>query len=285
MTLPDFSETPRERAVSDAIAFTLTFSIIMLGVGGLSVTATDRIATFSEAQRIDSAERAMQSFSGTIEQMAIRGDQSRSLSLALKGGNVRYNDSELQVFASGFPLGAGSSRQVDGIEHEFTGPDQDVTYTYSAGAVIREQGDTATMLEQPNFVCRENSHGDKVAVVNVVELTAPPDEEFDRAAGGGRDLRLDEYAVPSDAPVSSSDSELNLEARTTDIDVATSEGSNVQLGISGMTHEDAWNETFRELEEESAWDYQPAAGNFLICQSPDRAVVRVTTIELSIKEL
>lgn len=261
----------RDRGVSDAVAFTLTFSIIMLSIGLLTIPATDRVTTYSEAQEIESADRAMQSFAATLENMETRGDQNRSLRLAMKDGNVRFVESELEV--------AGETYPVNGLEHEFLRTPQDVTITYTNGAVVRARGVSGTMSTRPNMVCREDKSGHTTAVVNIVNLTAG--ENIDVAVRGGRDIRLNEYAIKSDAPVTNTDRELNMRAQTQDIEVKKLDSSFTLQTTADTVDRDVWNQTFQDVADESAWERPDDAS--IRCPA-DSALVRVTTIELSVVE-
>lgn len=80
--------TERERGVSDVLAFTLTFAIIITGVGLVSTVALEPITDFTDRQETVNSERGFQNAASTVDGLHLHGDTYGQFDLVPGDGDI-----------------------------------------------------------------------------------------------------------------------------------------------------------------------------------------------------
>lgn len=265
------SEDTSGRGVSDAIGFTLTFTIILIGAGVISLAGGSQLATFSEVEEVRSAERGMESAAATLQPLATQGDRQRSFSIAFSNSNVWLNETVLNITTDGSV--AYSDLTVNALEQRFDRDDGDVTIRYEAGGVFRSN---AVPAFDPNFECRTESTG-TTALVTVLNLTLADRDGLYVSEGYNPDLGLDEFAGSSESPVVSTDAALTFEARVVDSQRSyTDAATDVFVNTTRTAGPEQWELYFQEADNWTNPD-----DDVYKCDA-DRMLVRVVTVELDI---
>ncbi|MFC7057936.1 DUF7289 family protein [Halovenus salina] len=259
------------RAVSDAIGFTLMFAIIIVGTGLISFAGGTQLSTLSDVEEVRSAERGMESTAATLHPMATQGDRQRSFSIAFSNSNVWMNATVLNVTTRDGSVDY-SDLQVNALQQRFDRSGDDVTVRYEAGGVFRTN---AVPAFDPSFECRSGSS--ETALVTVVNLTLAERDGLYVSNGYNSDLRFDELAGNSESPVTSTDESLTFEARLVDSEQSLTEGS-VVVNTTQTAGPEQWGMYF---DDQGGWDN--LTDNVYEC-SADQTLVRVVTIELDIIE-
>jgi hypothetical protein len=262
-----------DRGVSDLIAFVLMFSIIISGVALVSGNAFDSLTELSDREQIENSERGMKSAAVTIDDIHRQGDTQRSFSLALGGGSIAYNESEIEV-SSPDDATFGRTYDVNAIEHRFDRSPEDVTVAYEGGAVFRAP--SGRVRYQPSIACDDN-----LAIVSFARLEA---DNFAISEGEKPRTVLDPRSVSGEAPVADLGRSLifSAEVEKRQRNVTSFDGSGgtgtISLNVSASANPTEWGQYFERSESEWTED----SNSVYKCENVDDAVVRVTTIELQI---
>jgi hypothetical protein len=278
---PQYS-SPRERGVSDLVGFTLMFSIIIMGVGLVSLAGVTQLSTLSEAEEVRGAERGMENTAATLEDMHQLSDSSRTKNhLPIKNGLLYLNQTNLNITSAIYD----ETIQINALEHRFQRENRDITLLYEGGGVFRSNG--AAPRYAPSFKCRNDSQ-ETVAIISVVNLTLnDSDSGFARAKSRGpNSALLDEYSVPSEAPITNFDRILEFDAKrlkTVRQFNSTAPGNNITVWIDATETGDPlkWDEYFGNLAADTAWN---ATSHGTIKCKADRTLIRITTIEIDFKD-
>lgn len=265
--LRDLGQRTDERAVSDAIGFTLMFTIIILGAGLISMAGGAQLATLSETEEVQSAERGMQSAAATLHPMATDGDLQRSFSLAFSNSDIWMNQTTLNVTTE--DTVAYEELQINSLEQRFDRSDEDVTVRYEGGGVFRTN---AIPAYDPLFTC-----GGDTAIITVVNLTLDERDGLNVAHGYDPDLRFDEFAGSGDPPITSTDAALTFRTTLVDSERHLVEDETVTVNVSRTAGPDQWDLYFNDTE-----NWQPAGEDHVYACDADQALIRVVTIELDV---
>jgi hypothetical protein len=136
-----------DRAVSEALSFVLVFSIVTLTVGIVYVGGFASLQDARDAERFENAERAFDVLADNLEDTYRDGAPSRATELKLADASIGFgSETEVSVAVDGDPP---VSVALDPIVYDAgTGR----TLAYENGAVVRSEGDTAFMIEDPEMV-------------------------------------------------------------------------------------------------------------------------------------
>jgi hypothetical protein len=274
--------TSRERGVSELIGFTLMFSIIILGVGVVSLAGVTQLTSLSEAEEIRGAEQGMENTAATLEDMHRLSDTNRTRNhLPIKNGLLYLNETSLNITSPIYD----ETLRINALEHRFDRSNEDVTIRYEGGGVFRSNG--AAPRYAPSFKCRNNGQ-ETVAIVSVVNLTLKDtDRGFARAKSKGPNSELmDEYSVPSEAPIANFERIIEFDAKrigTVRRFNSTESGNEITLWINatGTGNPLKWDEYFGNLAADTEWNV-PSRGT-MKCDA-DRTLIRITTIQLDFVE-
>jgi hypothetical protein len=262
-------ESSNDRGVSDAIGFTLMFSIIILGAGAISLSGGPQIAELSEYEEVRSAERGMQSVAGTIQPMVSEGDPERTVKFAFSNSKILVNETYLTV--------DGTRYQVNAIEQRFERPSQDITIAYESGGVFRTNGVSAY---EPGFRCTERN-GDKTAVITVVKLNLINKSNFELSQGTGNyDVQYREFVGNEEVPVRSSDKSIEFVVqrnRTLSNRTVYTTSQTINVGFSETSNPERWETYFNVSADE---DWNRVNSREYECVNADQSIVRVVTLDI-----
>ena len=269
-----------ERGVSDVVAFVLTFSIIITGVGIVSTGGFDRLTEFTGDQQVDNGERGMEAAAVAVDDVHRSNDTYREFALSLSGGNIWLNETALTLKTdpgdnpdlSGLGGSATEARiELNALEHRFELSDETVHIAYEGGGVFRS--DTARARYKPGI----RIDGD-TAIVSLVNLTT--DESIDRSGAYEADITLDPTAVPQRSPVSADRQFVSFSASLQDQQrVYETSTDGLEIDVSDTAYPRQWGYFFEEVDA-GTWDTDDNTYSF--GSDVDTLVIRVSTIELAI---
>jgi hypothetical protein len=242
-----FNESPRRRAVSDLVGFTLMFSLIIASVGVLYVGGFGALTDMRGYERTAGAERSFDTLAANFDSMA-RGDPARSSEIRLDGGSLSVEDDvQIELFVDGARIATLDPRTL------VYASDQ-TNIRYEAGGVFREEDGYGYTISGPTLSCTSDR-----AVVSVLELRPVRRSSVSR----------DGSVVVTGRVV---DRELLFPA---DVDDGTTDATSVSVEVSGTENVDAW----KQYLEADGWT---ASGDRHVCDvGADGAVlVRTTVAEL-----
>lgn len=192
-----------ERGVSDVVAFTFVFSIIITSVG---LTAAVGFGTLNELQadeQAKNAERAMVSLSENIGEIQRGHAPGRTGEIKLNEGTlyIRKGDSPITVEVD---TGGSTKTPIDeplGAMYYDVG-ERKTTIGFEGGAVLRKDRGNSVLVEEPKFLCKPSGTFGSYAVVSVIVL----DTDASQPALGGGTVQVQAreqsstlaYAAPSD---------------------------------------------------------------------------------------
>lgn len=268
-------ESQRERAVSDVVAFVLTFSIIIAGVGIVSTGGFDQLTQFTNSQQVENSDRGMQAAAASVDNLQQSSDTYREFDLSLGGGNIWFQ--------------SGTSIQIDGIDtdgigdgngeiplnslnHRFELSDDVLNLSFEGGGVFRSN--TATPQYDPAIRCIQTDDGEDRAIISLVQLTT--DESIDRSGAFASEITISPTGVPRQAPVTADKQFISFRAELSEQQqVYDADSDSITLDISNTAQPEQWERFF----EDEGWE--TANGQEYSCDV-DAALVRVTTVELSL---
>lgn len=269
------------RGVSDVVAFVLTFSIIITGVGVVSTGGFDRLTEFTADQQIDNSERGMEAAASTVDSLARSNDTYREFDLSLGGGNIWFNETAIAVESSDINLSplaptSNDSRAeiaVNALEHRFDSGTETVNIAQEGGAVFR------TGTSRPRYEPAVSVEGE-TAIISLVRLTS--DESIDRSGAYAGDVALQPTGVPQEAPVSADNQFISFRAELVSQQRVYETGltdPDLAINISKAAYPQQWRYFF-ESSERGNWDR--SGSTYELTADVDTVLVRVSTVELSI---
>jgi hypothetical protein len=280
----------RERGVSDIVAFTLTFAIIITGVGLVSTVALEPITDFSDRQDVVNSERAFQAAATTIEELSRGGGVYEQFDVVPGDGNLYL--ARQQPASTGGPLlgnegGLVASTTNSTLSDKFeslnnsmangfyfaptaappTTPDvlafdtnvivnrfgEDSYVGYQAGAVFRS--DAAGLSYEPPFEFRPTGSGRVDAYISIVNLV--PRENIQTASGFNSDVAIGPTQVPSGTPVTASNQFASFEVNRTNVaQISETIGSTDIFRLAALDGRgigtENWFQYFSEVAEDTS---------------------------------
>ena len=260
-----------DSGASDIIAFVLMFAIIILGVGIVSLGAFGDLAEFSDREQVESGERGLAAAASTLDSLHRQDDTRRKFNIAPGEGTVFLNSSAINVNVTDSKYERfNMTVDTNSLEHLFRRSPNDVTLAYESGAVFRSPGVRARY--PPSLECVP----DETAIVSLVRLTG---DNFNIGGGESSPPPLNPRGLPGESPVADLGQTLIFSAELQDRhrEVAKfSDDESIRLNVSASANPQQWESYL----DDQGWD---EVDDFLWeCKDVDRALVRVTTIELSL---
>jgi hypothetical protein len=258
-----------DRSVSDLIAFILMFSIIITGVGIVSLGAFGDLTEFSNREKVENSERGLTAMAATLDEFNRQSDTYRSeLKLAIGGSDVYLNQTELNITVDDGTK-RHFNRSLNSIEQRFDRRPDDVVVSYEGGGVFRKPGYGARY--QPAMQCTND-----LAIVSFVTLNA---SNFDTSSGYDQTEILNPRSLPGESPVADLDATLLFSARLVEHRQNRTyiEGSNIDvvLGVSHTANPAQWKNYLNESEASGGW-------SGLECNDVEAVLIRQTVVELSL---
>lgn len=273
-----------DRGISDLVGFVLMFGIIIMSVAIVTTAGLGQLSELSEREGINSAERGMEAFAGSVDDLTRHGDLFRQALLSPSGGLVWLNQSSmgLEVYNStqSDPLvldktGAANSVGVNALEHRFSRNPEDVSVSYESGSVFRSDGGGA--IVRPQWKC-----GDETAFVTAVRLA--PGGDLSLGSGFGSDTG-DVSPTSGDEMLSgdieSTDEAVRFQLTRTNTETHTFENENgnsltVRVNADETATPEQWQFYF-----ERADGWSSTGSGWYDCENKQRVVVRIVTVELT----
>jgi hypothetical protein len=263
----------RERGVSDLVAFVLMFAIIITGVGIVSLGAFDNLEEFSDREQIESSERGLSAAAATLDNLHRQNDTRRSFSLALGGGSVYLNESEIGINVTDNSYSEfNETYLINATEHRFDRSPEDITVAYEGGGVFRRPGFGSRY--QPSLECTNDT-----AIVSLVKLEA---DNFAISKGYDSTTTLNPRGLPGESPVADLDDTLLFSATIVEQEprIARDVGEGLRINVTESANPEQWEDYL----EGSGWSDVTTSDDVYQyeCGSVDTVLVRISTVELSL---
>lgn len=155
-----------DRAVSDTVGFVLVFGLVTVVVA-ISLTAgIAGLESAQQAEQTNNVERAFDVLAHNFESIHQRQAPSRATEMRLAGGNLGFDESTTITVQDG----ENNLTPTPIYPTPVIYTDQSGTeIAYEGGAIIRTDGETSVMLNEPPFII-----GDNHTMVTVVRTSESP---------------------------------------------------------------------------------------------------------------
>jgi len=136
-----------DRAVSDVVGYVLTFSLITISVGVITVGGFSTLEDRQDAERINNAERAFDVLAANVEDVYRGGAPSRATEMQLSGGTLRYGETTNITLRKADNASINRTAQVTSVVYS----DGETEIVYEAGAIIRTERGGSVILRSPPY--------------------------------------------------------------------------------------------------------------------------------------
>ncbi|ACV13022.1 hypothetical protein Huta_2861 [Halorhabdus utahensis DSM 12940] len=266
-----------ERALSDVVAFTLTFSIIIVSVALVSMFAVGSLVDLAGSQHVQNNDRGTQAVASTLDNIHRSGDAYRQFDISPGDGNLFFNQTKVTIKSSQIDLSALDGNPdtaeipIGALETRFERSDRTIYVAYEGGGVFRT--DYATPRYGPSITCSP----DGTTIVSLVNLTT--DNSIYEAGAFNNDIVIKPSNVPDSVPFSGNNEYATFEAERVDHqqirDASTT--LDLKLDVSETAHPEQWERFF---ENANGWGWNGGATQGE-CLNNDDVLIRVVTIKLS----
>lgn len=151
-----------DRAVSEVVGYVLVFSLIVSTVGIVTAVGFGNLGEQQQAEQVNNVERAFDVFQNNVEDVYRDGAPSRATEMRLGEGTLRYGETVNVTVRDASEHSRNHTRRVSPLVYS----SGDTEIVYEAGAVIRDDGHGAVMLNRPPF-----RFGSKRTLLPVVRTT------------------------------------------------------------------------------------------------------------------
>ena len=149
-----------DRAVSEVVGFILVFSLVLGTITFVYVGGFGGLQDTRDHEQMANAERAFDVLANNLEELGRGKAPSRATEIKLAGAQIRTTEPSLvTVNSTGMNASGASPRSI-----VYQPENSDSAVIYEAGAVLREDGDEAIMIREPDFVFGPNR-----TVIRVIE--------------------------------------------------------------------------------------------------------------------
>ncbi|GGM47633.1 hypothetical protein [Haloarcula argentinensis] len=247
MTTPLSSQNSHDRGVSDLLAFTLTFSIIITGIALVTLGGLGAFDAIQQGATTDVAETSMIGFAETTDDHIQSGAPRRTTSMKLQGHGLSLQASTLNVTVDG----RSTNISIGAFVRE-TDSGADIVYT--SGAVYRVQQEGLVVSRKPSFRCAPDSGSVYLSVLSL-------DGQTDFSSSGRLTI---ETAIQNTTLVSPQAGK-------------SPSATTVSINVSETAYPDAWHRLFEQ--ELSDWSGHSEPHTYQ-CTGINRAVVHNTTVDI-----
>ncbi|NLV12286.1 DUF7289 family protein [Haloarcula argentinensis] len=247
MTPPLSSQNSHDRGVSDLLAFTLTFSIIITGIALVTLGGLGAFDAIQQGATTDVAETSMIGFAETTDDHIQSGAPRRTTSMKLQGHGLSLQASTLNVTVDG----RSTNISIGAFVRE-TDSGTDIVYT--SGAVYRVQQEGLVVSRKPSFRCAPGSGSVYLSVLSL-------DGQTDFSSSGRITI---ETAIQNKTLVSPQAGK-------------SPSATTVSINVSETAYPDAWHRLFEQ--ELSNWSGHSEPHTYQ-CTGINRAVVHNTTVDI-----
>lgn len=247
--------TPDDRGISEVVAFTLTFSLI---IGTTAILFSGGILALNDlrlSEQVNAADQSMEQMA-SIHRSLHEGDTpQRSLEVGLSGGRVELRDSTIDVTVTNDSGDTPYSESVNVGSFEYLLERGETVISVENGVLFRRDGGTL-MRTRPLVRCT-----DDVAVVSVLELDGSVSVAGDGSVETSVRRVRGGLAYPDDVANHSA-----------------SDGAKVTVDVRNSRNEDGWRQFFQDSE--LAWAGTGTDGVYE-CSGVNRVYVYKTTLAIS----
>lgn len=141
-----------ERAVSEVVGFILVFSLVLGTISFVYVGGFTGLQDTRDHEQMANAERAFDVLANNLEELGQGKAPSRATEIKLAGAQLRTTEPTLiTVNTTGMNASGASPRSI-----VYQPETSNSAVIYEAGAVLRDDGDQAIMIREPDFVFGPN---------------------------------------------------------------------------------------------------------------------------------
>jgi hypothetical protein len=256
-----------DRGVSDVIAFTIVFGIIITSVGLVSVVGFQSLQEIERNEQGLNAQRAFQAVSDNLAELQGGQTPARTSEVDPRDGTIRIAggpEVTVTVDSNGTVLNTTSIADVGSLTYSI--PYAERTIGIQSSAVFNAQGGNAAIIESPKFVCRD-SGTETSAIVSVLQL------------------------VPVDGPVGKSGGDVQIRASynaTSRLAYTNTTGGskNVSVEVVGSSTSQfasAWDRGIARSDGSGGWTDAGSSPPTVECQDVDNVIVRVTVADVELR--
>jgi len=240
-----FGRRSHDRGVSDLLAFTLTFSIIITGIALVSLGGLGAFDAIQQGATTDVAETSMVGFAETTDDH-IKGDAPRrTTSMKLQGHGLSLQSSTLNVTVDGRSTNISTGALIRET-------DSGTGIVYTSGAVYRVQREGLVVSRKPSLRCSSDS-----VYLSVLSLDGQTDFSSSGRVTIETTLRNKTLISPQAGHSPSA--------------------TTVSINVSETAYPDAWHRLFEQ--ELSNWSSHSELHTYQ-CTGISRAVVHNTTVDV-----
>ena len=141
-----------DRAVSEVVGFILVFSLVLGTISFVYVGGFTGLQDTRDHEQMANAERAFDVLANNFEELGRGKAPSRATEIKLAGAQIRTTEPSLVlVNSTGMAASGASPRSII-----YRPERSNSAVIYEAGAVLREDGEGAIMIREPDFVFGPN---------------------------------------------------------------------------------------------------------------------------------
>jgi hypothetical protein len=246
--------TPDDRGVSEVVAFTLTFSLIIATISILFSGGILSLNDLRVSEQVNTADQSMERVA-SIQRSLHEGEAPRrSVDVGLAGGSLELRDSSIDISVSD---SSGTTLYDDSVNvgsFEYVLNRVDSVISVENGVLFRRDESGGTLIRtRPPMRCT-----DTVAVVSTLELAG----SMSTASGGSVEVNVRRVRGGLDYPNVSTD--------------AAADAANVTIDVRDSRNENGWRQFFQDSSQE--WD---GSDGVYYCDGVDRVYVYKTTVDIS----
>ena len=145
--------------MSDVVAFTLMFGIILTSVGLVATFGLAELESFDSAQQLDNAERTFELVARSFEELEETQSTVRTEAVELSGGSITVSESsDLTVTVRDFDSGSAPNEETFDLNAlVYETPDSIVGYENGATFRQRKQSDGGIINHEPGMICSDGT--------------------------------------------------------------------------------------------------------------------------------
>lgn len=141
------------RAVSDLVGFALVFALVTASIAMVYVAGIQGLQDARRDEQLRNVERAFDVFDDNVEDIHRRDAPSRATEISLLNGQMTYGRAVNVTVHVEDTLNNSDNRTVTAAIRPvvYASATDDTEIVYTMGAVLRDDGASATMLSEPGF--------------------------------------------------------------------------------------------------------------------------------------
>jgi hypothetical protein len=253
-----------DRGLSDVVAFTIVFGIIVSSVAIVSVVGFSTLQDVQTSEQGLNAQRAFQSVGDNLGELGAGQTPARTSEIDAQDGTIRISTlssgPEMTVTVDdGASETVLNDRPIGSLTYEL--PSIDRTIGIESGAVFNREDSGAVMIESPRFVCRKPSSGESSAIVSVMVLA--PTEGAQGQSGSDVQIR-GSYNASSRLLYS------NVDGTNKDVSVE----------VVDSQFDSAWESGVADSDGSGGWTVNSGAAE---CNGVENVFVRLTVVNVELR--